>query len=97
MGYRREMRDQRRKAWKSRRKQEAERERAARLERLDRDARVTAEHGAKGHRACGKKRRYETEEEALLSAARRVLKGAPTLRAYHCDYCGGWHLTKMTE
>ena len=97
MGYRREMRDQLRKAWKGKREQEVEREREAKRERLRRDARVTAEHGERAHRSCGRKRRYETEDEALLAAARRVLKGAPMRRAYHCEYCDGWHLTKSGE
>lgn len=66
-------------------------------ERDERDARVTNMYGEGGHWSCGRKYRYETEHRALMSAAMRELNGAPTLRAYHCKLCGGWHLTKKPE
>jgi hypothetical protein len=44
------------------------------------------------------KRKYETEGEALATAAHQKSTGdAKTeLRAYRCNWCGAWHLTKKT-
>lgn len=95
--YQRELRDLKRKGWKKKRSEDAAYEEALERERVRRDARVTAEYGESGHRSCGKKYRYATEAEALSAATRRVLKGAPMLRAYPCGYCDGWHLTKQPE
>lgn len=50
-------------------------------------------------RRCGK-HRYPDKRAALtmLNSTRR-LRGrhgrAMALRAYHCEDCGGWHLTKQ--
>ena len=46
---------------------------------------------------CPDKVRYKTRIKALLQGLARVNRGAPPLRAYQCDACGGWHLTKMVE
>jgi len=42
------------------------------------------------------KRKYETEGEALATAAHQMSTGEATkeLRAYRCNWCGAWHLTK---
>jgi hypothetical protein len=48
-------------------------------------------------RSCHLKRRYFTEVDALIMADRRAYRGAPRLRAYECQYCGGWHLTKKLD
>lgn len=62
----------------------------------DRDAKVTAEHGERGHGSCGRKRRYPTLQIAMhVASFMHVGHGAPELRAYRCCYCGGWHLTSM--
>lgn len=46
--------------------------------------------------ACHSKRRYWSEVDALVQAAKLVCqpRKIPTLRAYQCPSCGGWHLTK---
>ena len=65
-----------------------------RRERRERDAQMTMEYGERGHRSCGKKRRYETEEEATRYAYKCMSHpGVPLLRVYRCSLCGGWHLT----
>jgi DNA-directed RNA polymerase subunit RPC12/RpoP len=42
------------------------------------------------------KRKYETEGEALATAAHQIASNdAPKdLRAYRCPHCESWHLTK---
>lgn len=42
------------------------------------------------------KRKYETEGEALATAAHQIeTNDAPRgLQAYRCPYCESWHLTK---
>ena len=42
------------------------------------------------------KRKYETEGEALATAAHQIATtNAPKdLRAYRCSWCDSWHLTK---
>jgi DNA-directed RNA polymerase subunit RPC12/RpoP len=42
------------------------------------------------------KRKYETEGEALATAAHQIATGhAPEeLSAYRCNWCSAWHLTK---
>lgn len=65
-------------------------------ERVERDAKVTGTYGRAGHSQCGRKRAYQSKEEALSVAARNARykcnEGA-MLRAYECPYCGRWHLT----
>ena len=42
------------------------------------------------HRACGRKRRYRSQGDALDAA---LLAGVERERiAYPCRYCGKWHL-----
>ena len=48
-------------------------------------------------RSCHMKHRYFDEISARIVAEKRLAKGAPALRAYRCECCGGWHLTKQTK
>ncbi len=42
------------------------------------------------------KRKYDSEREALATAAHQIsTNNAPKdLKAYQCQWCEGWHLTK---
>lgn len=51
-------------------------------------------HVNQQERGCHSKRAYYEEIEALVVARMREGSGAPTLRAYRCQFCGMWHLTK---
>ena len=62
-------------------------------ERKRRDKLVTARYGAFAHRSCGRKVRYQTLEAAEIAAMRYSKREAIDMRAYHCDICGGWHVT----
>lgn len=44
------------------------------------------------------KRKYETEGEALATAAHQRSTGEATkeLHAYRCTWCSAWHLTKQS-
>ena len=66
-------------------------------ERRERDRAVRGKHGAAGHSECGRKRRYDSEVDALLAAMWAEQRGALPLRAYRCRFCGGWHLTKTRK
>lgn len=46
---------------------------------------------------CAKKARYVDCREAnkVIDKRRRDDPKSPQLRAYGCDKCGGWHLTKQ--
>lgn len=46
------------------------------------------------YRGCLNKRRMTDADEAAERARVKMLKGAPPLRAYRCNVCKGWHLTK---
>lgn len=81
--------------FRKQRKRVARRERETYEERVRRDSVVTAQYGHEAHSSCGRKRRYETEADALSTALMSTRHGAPQLRAYHCEYCDGWHLTKV--
>lgn len=48
-------------------------------------------------RSCHMKHRYFDEVSAVIVANKRAAKGAPQLRAYRCEFCGGWHLTKQIK
>jgi hypothetical protein len=44
--------------------------------------------------ACAAKERYATEAEARAIALMNAPRGKPaSTTPYHCDVCGGWHLT----
>lgn len=68
--------------------------RSDRREKRRRNDEVMRKYGARGRRACGRKRRYQTSEEAEVVALESLRKGSDeALRAYRCPYCKGWHLT----
>ena len=67
--------------------------RIAMIEQSRRDARVSHDYGDAAHLSCGRKVRYRTKSDALAFASRYVMRGAPMLMAYRCQYCGGWHLS----
>lgn len=46
---------------------------------------------SRGSRACSRKRRHDTEAEALRWSRRR---GHTSMKAYRCPVCNFWHLTK---
>jgi hypothetical protein len=50
-------------------------------------------HGVE--RGCIQKKRYKSESHALASADEYQEERGTKLRAYYCDVCGGWHLTKL--
>jgi len=44
--------------------------------------------------SCGRKTRYRDEHEAHKIIRRSQSQRPHThLRAYHCKYCNGWHIT----
>jgi len=65
-----------------------------RHERRERDALMRKKYGIRGHRACGRKHRYESKDEAMEHACISMAHpGVPQLWVYKCELCGGWHLT----
>jgi len=47
-------------------------------------------------RSCLSKRRYWSQVDALVMAARRIERGnVGALGAYRCRNCDGWHLTRQ--
>ena len=47
-------------------------------------------------RMCGKKRRYGTQQRAVVQASRSTRR-AGYIRTYKCPRCKGWHLTHKEE
>lgn len=47
--------------------------------------------------ACASKRLFSTEEEANAVAVWDRTQYGEHHRAYRCDQCGGWHLTRARE
>ena len=50
-------------------------------------------------RACREKKRFRTQEDALLNFLRQkqtvgLLEPLIQLKSYRCEHCGGWHNTK---
>jgi hypothetical protein len=43
---------------------------------------------------CLRKTRYRNDHEAMRVARRIKEQRGTGLRAYECEACGGWHLTK---
>lgn len=77
-------------------KRQRPRVRKDRREKRRRNDEVSRKYGVRGRRACGRKRRYRTREEAEVVALESLRKGSDeSLRAYHCPYCKGWHLTHL--
>lgn len=58
-----------------------------------RNKEMTRRYGVSGHRQCGKKMRYPSEESANVVALRRGIESGVHLRVYRCPLCGGWHIT----
>lgn len=78
------------------------RKEALRYRRLKAERRRERKHAMIGKMgvkatACARKVRYETVEDAQMSAFRAFEKRGVELRMYQCKYCGGWHLTKHTR
>ena len=48
-------------------------------------------------RSCLSKTRYKTMDAADAKAKQCTEDRGTQLRAYFCENCGGWHLTKMTR
>jgi hypothetical protein len=46
-------------------------------------------------RECTRKVRRESLAEARAAAQRIQSSSGLKLNAYHCVFCGGWHLTKQ--
>jgi hypothetical protein len=47
-------------------------------------------------RSCLSKKRYWSQVDALVMAARCIERGhAGALGTYHCGNCAGWHLTRQ--
>ena len=80
------------------RKQLKRKKREREHEQRLRDAEMTSKYGEKAHNMCGRKLKYNSESEALSMALCLLHKhGAAHLRAYHCPYCHGWHLTSQQK
>ena len=45
------------------------------------------------HKACERKKRYPTRDDALDSLRACQKHGSRDLHVYRCPYCRGWHLT----
>jgi hypothetical protein len=64
---------------------------------------MTRARGRAVWRSCGRKARYRSDYEAAnaIAGARRAHdareRGAYLLRAYECEVCGGYHITKTRE
>lgn len=59
-----------------------------------REERLSADKEAAFRRkSCESKNRYGTKGEAQLAIASCAEHGTKGLKAYRCEYCGGWHLT----
>jgi hypothetical protein len=65
-------------------------------EMISRNKRVTRENGDTARRQCGKKRGYDTQEDADTAVAINSTARKP-LRWYHCPICGKYHLTSQQK
>ena len=45
------------------------------------------------HVSCTRKKRYDTEGQAIHACITCSAKRGVTLSWYGCEYCGGWHIT----
>lgn len=64
----------------------------------ERKEHMEAEHEvAMRYKACERKNRYTTREEALDVIASCAEHGTRGLSAYRCPYCKGWHLTSHPQ
>lgn len=48
-------------------------------------------------RSCLSKCRYHTEHDARCVAQKSLRRRKVVLRAYACEHCRGWHLTKHID
>lgn len=48
-------------------------------------------------KACDGKKRYESRDHALADAMNLQNKEHWHMRAYHCQFCGGWHVGHMPK
>jgi hypothetical protein len=48
-------------------------------------------------RSCLSKCRYVSAARANAAVRRARLRRRVALRAYYCEHCGGWHLTKQVH
>ena len=48
-------------------------------------------------RSCEKKKRYQRETDARMTIQRREKEAKIMLKAYSCDYCQGWHISKRIK
>ena len=55
-----------------------------------------ASRRAERRRACERKKRYERDEAVKVMVQLRR-KGEPHMNAYHCRYCGGWHVGHLPK
>ncbi len=56
------------------------------------------QNGAPGwivYKTCKRKGRYTNDNEARKAAKRMEMRYGRKLRAYYCEFCDGWHLTKQ--
>jgi hypothetical protein len=44
--------------------------------------------------SCRDKQRYKDHRQAVIARQSYERKRGTALRAYECDFCGGWHLTR---
>lgn len=80
-------------SWRHSDPRRAATKRRAKEKRL-RDEEAKRAKGKWGHRQCGRKRRFPDEVSVMVEAQRISNVSGTDLRYYHCDICGGWHLTK---
>lgn len=59
----------------------------------ERNREAVRRYGASGHRQCGRKTRYDSEDEAINVALKRSIASGTYLRVYKCPICNGWHIT----
>lgn len=73
----------------------------ARATRRDNTLRARGQRAAnrstKAHCKAAKKTRLASFESAVASALRLSYTLGRPIRAYECDDCGGWHLTRSTN
>ena len=66
-------------------------------ERRERDRLMTAAYGNVGHKMCGRKHRYDSEEMATKYALITEGYCKHTISVYKCPFCHGWHLTSEAK
>lgn len=49
-----------------------------------------------GISACARKKKFPTKKDAEDRATDIKDEGGKSLRAYHCNFCGNYHLTSMS-